>query len=134
MSNNQFTSNLYTNPLIGLLPADTAENLVYASALLMKLDQSDFDHDEAMGLFRALEAMRAAAHHLHLALPEPVISPPVNPAIPAATDLDRPHAVFILLTETTATQLDRVADKRGQSWEEAAAGLLNEALAQALPS
>lgn len=128
------STSIYRNPLIGLLPADTAENLVYASALLMKLDQSDFDHDEAMGLFRMLEAMHGAAHHLHLAIPEPVISPPAAAAIPAATDMDRPHAVFILLTETTATQLDIVADKRSQSWEECAADLLFEALAQAMPS
>lgn len=131
MSNNQFTPNLYANPLIGLIPADTAENLVYASALLMKLDQSDFDHDEAMGLFRTLEAMHAAAHHLHLALPEPVTSQPADSAIPAATDLDRPHSVWIALSETTAVKLSVIADRRAQSLEEAAAGLLCEALAQA---
>ena len=69
MSNNDSTPSFYGNRFIGLLPVDTAENLIYGIALLktMRPDSSG-DHDEGMGLFRMLEALHGAAHHLSLQL------------------------------------------------------------------
>lgn len=68
MSNIDSTPAISANPFIGLLPADTANNLVYGLTLLKSLRSDSVDHDEGMGLFFLLEALRAAAHKLSLQL------------------------------------------------------------------
>lgn len=56
MSNNDSTPAFYGNPFIGLLPADTADNLIYGLALLKTMRPESLDHDEGMGLFRLAES------------------------------------------------------------------------------
>lgn len=68
MSNNDSTPAFYGNPFIGVLSADTADNLVYGIALLKTMRPDSCDHDEGMGLFRMLEALHGAAHHLSMQL------------------------------------------------------------------
>lgn len=58
----------YGNPFIGLLPGDTADYLIYGIALLKSMRPESMDHDEGMGLFRMLEALHGAAHHLSMQL------------------------------------------------------------------
>ena len=133
MSNNDFTPTLtfYGNPLIGLLPADTADNLIYASALLKRLDASgEWDHDASMGLFRMLDAMHGAAHHLRLALLEPDSGKDTDTQKPD-DDQDRPPSVWIVLSDPEATALDIAADRANQTWDEYAADLIRQGLATA---
>lgn len=68
MSNTDSTPKCYDNPFIGHLPADTADNLIYGLSLLKTMRPDSCDHDEAMGLFRLLEALHGAAHHLSMQL------------------------------------------------------------------
>ena len=60
----------YANPCIGATPADTAENLVFATAF-MRCATDGLDHDEAQGQQLLLQAAHGAAHHLCMALVEP---------------------------------------------------------------
>jgi hypothetical protein len=68
MSSNDFTPSFYGNSFIGLLPGDTAENLIYGIVLLKSMRPESLEHDEGMGLFRLLEALHGAAHHLSMQL------------------------------------------------------------------
>ena len=68
MSNPDLTPAFSANPFIGLLPEDTANNLVYGLTLLKSLRSDSLGHDEGMGLFFLLEALRCAAHKLSLQL------------------------------------------------------------------
>ena len=122
MSNedNTPTPTFYGNPLIGLLPADTADNLIFTSALLMKMDLSEGDDDSLMGLFRLLEAMRGAAHHLRLALPI------------AADDGEKlTPSVWIMLSDDEMTALDILSDRANQTPDEFAHDLIRQRLATA---
>lgn len=80
MSNTHFTPSFYGNPFIGAIPADTADNLIYGCALLRKLDCTNWDSDESMGMYRLFEAMHGAAHHLRMALPtnDPTVEIPLS--------------------------------------------------------
>lgn len=110
MSNNDSTPAFYGNPFIGLLPADTADNLIYGMALLKSMRPESMDHDEGMGLFRMLDALHGAAHHLRFALKTPEESGVIEIEVP---DAER-------------AALAGLARKSGQSIEDYAAGLVTE--------
>lgn len=133
MSTTHFTPAFYSNPFIGAIPADTADNLLYGFAMLRKLNCENWEHDEAMGLYRMFEAMHGAAHHLRLALPTQDMPNTVEVAYAKASGCS-PEAIRQMALNELADSLKRgepdateavahlkaVAERMGCTVEEAA--------------